>query len=283
MKRTIVFLATLACVIATTSHAVAQLLVDKNGFGPTRLVQKGSAPQAYEPIRESARLKQIEYRSGDLRLKGWLASPSKSNNLPVAIVYLHGGFSMSEQDMGDAQPFLDAGYSVLFPALRAENGNPGLFELMRGEVSDALAAADWISQSGGASRRKVVIFGHSIGGGTAELTTLQPSDSVLLSGSVGALYPAHIFQAWDFVPFDRADEQEIKSRTFLENVERMKRRHVAYVGDADFGARLFSSYRAFFEQTKAPVSVHLVPGDHHESVRPAILAFLEEIPKDVSK
>lgn len=283
MKRRIVFLAALACVFATISDAMPQVLLDKSGFGPTRLMQKGPAPQRYEAIHERARLKEIEYRSGDLRLKGWLASPSKSNNLPVAIVYLHGGFSMSEQDMGDAQPFLDAGYPVLFPALRAENGNPGHFELMRGEVSDALAAADWLAQSGGVSRRKVVIFGHSIGGGTAELTTLHPSDSVLLSGSVGALYPSQTFQEWDFVPFDPADGIEVKSRTFLDNVARMKRRHVAYIGKSDSGAGLFPSYRAFFEQAKAPVSVHLVPGDHHESVKPAILAFLQEIPKEVSK
>lgn len=279
MKRRTVFLAALACLFVTIGDALPQVLLDKSGFAPTRLIRQGPAPQTYREIRERPQRKKIEYPSGELRLAGWLASPSKPNDSPVAVVYLHGGYSLSEQDMRDAQPFLDAGYPVLFPALRGENGNPGHFELMRGEVSDAMAAAAWLSQSGGAARPNVVVFGHSIGGGTAELTTLQPSDVVLLSGSSGGLFLPQALQQWEEVPFDRADEEEVMSRTFMTHVHRMKRRHVAYMGESDSGADLLPKFRAYFEQINAPVSAHLVPGDHHSSLKPAIQAFLQEIPK----
>lgn len=283
MKRLTLVFALLTCLLAPLSNTSAQVLPDKNGFAPTRLTHKGPAPQPYEAIPERALRQKIEYPSGDLRLAGWLASPKKPNGSAIAVVYLHGGFSLSEEDMNDAQPFLDAGYPVLFPALRAENGNPGHFELMRGEVDDALAAATWLARSDGGSRPKVVIFGHSIGGGTAELTALQASDAVLLSGSVGALYPPQIFSQFGELPFDRQDKAEVASRIFLANVTRMKRRHLAYMGKADAGASMLPNYRALFEQAKAPVTVQLVPGDHHGSVRPAIQAFLQEMAKEASQ
>lgn len=243
----------------------------------TRLTRRGPAPQPYDEIRENARLRKIEYQSDNLRLKAWLATPRNPNKLPIAVVFLHGGFSLGEEDMADAQSFLDAGYPVLFPALRAENGNPGDFELMRGEVADALAAANWLARHNGGSRSKIVVFGHSVGGGVAELISLRESDSIILSGSVGALYPPDVFLEWDFVPFDATDAKEVIPRTFISNLGAMKRRHVAYLGEADTGAQHLAQYRALATRAKAPLTVHSVPGDHHSSVRPAILAFLKEI------
>ena len=120
MKRRTLLLATLACLLAPLSAALPQVALDKSGFAPTRLTHKGPSPQPYQAIPERAGRQKIEYPSGDLRLAGWLASPKKPNDQRIAVLYLHGGFSLSEEDMADAQPFLDAGYPVLFPALRAD-------------------------------------------------------------------------------------------------------------------------------------------------------------------
>jgi hypothetical protein len=154
---------------------------------------------------------------------------------------------------------------------------------MRGEVADALAAADWLARQSGGSRSKIVVFGHSVGGGTAELTSLRESNSIILSGSVGALYPPQVFRQWRIAPFDPTDVKEVAPRTFISNLAVMKRRHVAYLGEADAGGKFVLQYREIASQAKAPLTVHSVPGDHHSSIQPAARAFLQEIRRQIDK
>src|SRR5207302_486149 len=87
------------------------------------------------------------YRSGDLRLKAWTnRPPAKVRGKLPAVLYLHGGGAFDEDDWTQARPFRDAGFIVLAPMLRGENGLPGEFTMFYDEVDDVLAAADYVAK-----------------------------------------------------------------------------------------------------------------------------------------
>jgi acetyl esterase/lipase len=276
MQRSLFFL--ISAFIAASAHA--QIYSIHRAEFKTQLLREGPAPQSYVEERRPALVDAIEYPSGNLKLNEWLAFPSGKEGPFAAVIFLHGGFSFSIADYAQARPFLDAGYAVMFPFLRGENGNPGNFELLYGEFDDALAAAQWLSTQPRIDAAKLAFFGHSVGGALAELTSLWNATPVVLSGSVGSLYPPTVFQSWrDFAPFDVADQQEVALRTFILNLPSMRRRHFAYLGNQEPQAKFLPEYRELAAKHAAPLSVTVVPGDHETSVKPAIDAFLGELKK----
>jgi acetyl esterase/lipase len=264
--------------LAATSATQAQEHESTRGSFRTKLLREGPSPQAHGQVTPPGRTIDIEFPSGTLRLKGWLAFPAEAREPLSAIVYLHGGFAFGMDDYEQAQPFLDAGYAVMFPFLRGENGNPGNFEMLFGEVDDALAAARWLRKQPRIDPMRVAIFGHSMGGAAAELTSLSDEGPIFLSGSVGALYPSQAFQSWrEIAPFDVSRPGEVAARAFVLNLAAMKRQHLAYLGSEEPQARSIRSYREEANQRSAPLSISIVPGDHASAVAPAIRAFIAEL------
>jgi hypothetical protein len=62
---------------------------------------------------------------------------TKSEPSPTSQATPVDGTSLGNGDLHDVQPFIDAGWTVLAPTYRGENGNPGTIELWLGEVQDA--------------------------------------------------------------------------------------------------------------------------------------------------
>ncbi len=157
---------------------------------------------------------EVEYRSGELALSGWLSELPADGSSRPAVVYLHGGWSFSEVDWTDATPFIDAGYVLFMPRLRGENGNPGHYSGFWGEVDDAVAAGDHVAALPGVDRDRVFVVGHSVGGILATLTAMVPSPyrgAVSLSGvSDMRLFIASFGPA--IAPFDFVDETEFRLR-----------------------------------------------------------------------
>jgi acetyl esterase/lipase len=278
----------IACLLALVLAAVfvakgliltqqAQNYAQERQAYKTQLRRAGPSPQRYEKLALPANATAITYPSGDLQLKAWLVNPKGRAEPLATVIYLHGGFAFDLGDYEAALPFVDAGYAVMYPFLRGENGNPGNFELMYGEVDDALAAARWLIARG---TTRIAFFGHSIGGGTAELAALRHDGPLLLSGSAGALYPPEVFRSWgEGVPFDATDRKEARLRTFLPHLSSLKRRHVAYVGSEEPQAPLVPEYREMAARHDTPLSIVIVPGDHQASLAPAVQAFLAELGK----
>src|SRR5207247_4930451 len=94
----------------------------------TKLRVRGPAPQPYKQETLPAGVQEVEYTSGDLKLKGWLSADPGDGKRHPAVVFLHGGFSFDISDWRDAAPFAEAGFILFMPMLRAENGNPGVYE-----------------------------------------------------------------------------------------------------------------------------------------------------------
>ena len=90
--------------------------------------------------------------------------------------------------LNDCLPFLAAGFAVMTPTLRGENGNPGSFELFYGEVDDAEAAVRFLAAQPRIDSKRIYTFGHSVGGGISALLSLRPEIPVRKGGSSGGLY-----------------------------------------------------------------------------------------------
>ncbi len=248
----------------------------------TRLKRRGPSPQGYEPDEvppEGGEV--VRYPSGERQLMAWFAypDPRPEGDCP-AVVFCHGGFAFGAEDWDAAYPFLDAGFAVMMPTWRGENGNPGDFELFYGEVDDARAAIRWLASRSGIDRDRIATFGHSAGGGVSALLSLYDEPAIWVTGSAGGLYAPETFEGWaEIVPFDPGDETECRLRVLAGNQAEMKARHIAYVGEDDDGiAQDLPSFREETERTGAALTIVVIPGtDHYSSLEPALSAFAGDL------
>src|SRR5262249_55756480 len=103
----------------------------------TKLVRKAPSPQQWSPTKPPVEATEIEYPSGDWRLKEWMNGRVDQTRQHPAILWLHGGFAFDFPDDWDVtKPYRDAGFVVLAPTLRGENGQPGSFSYFYDEVDD---------------------------------------------------------------------------------------------------------------------------------------------------
>ncbi|MEZ0229557.1 MAG: alpha/beta hydrolase family protein, partial [Planctomycetota bacterium] len=246
----------------------------------TRLKVKGKSPQEWQDEKPPEGVQAVTYKSGELELKAWFARP-KGDKVP-AVCFFHGGFAFGKEDWDCARPFLDAGFALLCPTVRGENGNPGHFELFYGEIDDARAAIRWLVKQPGIDADRIFTFGHSVGGGISAVLALHDEPKVKLSGSAAGLYPRDTFFGWkEIVPFDPSDEKEAKLRLLSLNLDQMRGRHVAYLGTEDRAMTLgLGALTAKAKKAGAPLEIEKVPGDHGAMLEPAIKKFIERIKKE---
>ena len=245
----------------------------------TELLRKGPAPQEYSNEDPPQGVHAVAYPSGSRFLKAWLALPRRIAAKPVpGIVYLHGGFALGKEDLYDAVGFYKAGFAVMTPMLRAENGNPGHFELMLGEVDDAVAAAQWLATQPFIDPERIYVFGHSIGGGTAALIALRNDSNVRHTGSSGGLYGPDAFERWkDFAPFDTGNTNERRARLLRGNEPWMRTPHHAYIGRDDEMSRTLPSAPSGSAAAGSKLRVEVIDGDHFSSLPEAIERYIRLI------
>ena len=282
-----VFLLIMCCVFAAVGCSassnkdakhVSTYLESRKSYS-TVLKTRGPAPQDWHSEKTPAGVTEASYQSGNLSLKCWLAVPKNPppGKLP-AVVYFHGGFAFGMSELEDCRPFLDAGFAVMTPTLRGENGNPGSFELMYGEVDDAEAAVRWLASHPSIDSKRIYTFGHSVGGGISALLSLRADVPIRRGGSSGGLYSKDVFSGWkEFVPFDLSLEKEKNLRLLVGNIGFMQREHIAYIGRMDGLARVVPEAESEARRSSAPLTIKLVEGDHFSSLAPAISAFVETL------
>jgi acetyl esterase/lipase len=241
----------------------------------TTLVKKGPAPAKgkEEPLPNG--VVSVRYQSDGRSLKAWLFVPKLAENEKrPALVYLHGWFAFGVDNFATCKPFTDAGFVVLCPAYRGENGNPGDYQMFLGEADDAAAAVRWLASKKYVDRKKIYVFGHSAGGVVSSLLSLYDDLPVVHTGSAGGLYGADLFDVVSgLVPFDRTNVQERQMRLLVGNIRWMKRPHFAFTGRQD---TLMQDGVATREAADAHAPLHVieVPGDHGSSLNAAIHAYL---------
>ena len=249
----------------------------------THLTRVGPSPQAADNDPPPPGVREVSYRSGNLDLKALLwVSDVPSSARRSALVYLHGGFALGGGDILDCQPFVASGFVVMTPSYRGENGNAGNFEMYLGEVDDAVAAIQWLRGQPEVDPERIYVFGHSAGGVLSALLSLRKDVPIRYSGSAGGLYGPDVFDLMtDMVPFNLADPAERQIRVLPGNTASMRRKHYAYIGQADSpvkpGVRMAQRNLA---ETRGLLEITFVPGDHFKSLPTAMREFLEVVRKN---
>ncbi len=244
----------------------------------TRLVRRGPAPQEWWEESPPARVREVTYESGDLELKAWIQFPSSPARRHPALVYFHGGFSFSASDLGHCRQFHKAGFVVMCPMLRGENGNPGSFEMFYGEIDDAKAAVHWLAQQPFVDTGQIYTFGHGPGGAISALLSLLDDVPARHGGSAGGLYGSAAFDRWKhFVPFNRGDPMERQMRSLIGNIRYMRRPHYAYIGRGDMLQRNLPAARREIAACANQLVIVKLDGDQLTSLRPALYNYLRLI------
>lgn len=250
----------------------------RGGF-QTQLHTRSPAPQDYSHEIPPPGVEEVQYPSDGRQLMAWVATPDGPGPHP-ALLYCHGGFAFGGSDLEVCRPFLDAGYVVMTPTWRGENGNPGDFELFFGEVDDARAAAQWLAERPDVDADRIYAFGHSAGGGITAVLSLLDDVPVQITASSGGIYDHSTFIGWsDITPFENTPEERSR-RLLVGNTVHLQRPHFAYVGIHDSGMYPVAA-EAAKEANEAGMSnlfeIEPMDGDHFTSLEPSLERFLTEI------
>jgi len=245
--------------------------------GGPHLLKHGPSPQPPQELPATPDGAQtITYSSDGLSLKAWTARPPGNNTVP-GVVFLHGGFSLGSDDWPSAQKFLDAGFAVMEPALRGEDGNPGEFEGFYGEVDDAIAAADTLAKTPGVDGKRIYICGHSAGG-TLTMLAVELSDRFAAAVSMAGNPLTHSirYNNQDVTPFAAHNADDARARQPMQFAASVKCPLTLVVGDKDMAlAAGNQAMEAISKQAGKKVQLLKVPGDHFTSLDPAIDKAIE--------
>jgi dienelactone hydrolase len=247
---------------------VEDLFSARKGF-VTKLKVRGPAPQPYKNETPPAGVKEVEYPSGDLKLKGWLSEDAGDAKKRPAVVFLHGGWSFAPVCWSDAEPFQKAGFVLFMPRLRAENGNPGIHESFLGEVDDAIAAGEFVKSLPNVDPENLFVAGHSIGGVLTCLATMLPSPY-----KAAAALDGHVaMESWvgyfpDQTPYDTDAAEEIRVRNPMAFASSIRCPLRLYVGDDAMGVNM--PFAAKAKKAGRDCELVFVGGDHQAMVAPAV-------------
>jgi dienelactone hydrolase len=260
----------------------------------TTLKTKGPSFESAPPLNLSGTgLTPISYTSGDLRLFAALAVPGKTPETPdtptermPAVMLLHSGFVMRQYHLEWAQRFVDAGFVVMMPTVRGENGNPGSYELWFGEVDDVKSATRWLASQPEVDVDRMYLFGHSAGGALATLIALDENMPYRIIATSNGVYASATFGRWFHdepkrIPFDVNDMFERQLRAIVPNAHELARPILIYAGTDDE----WTQKHAAMVKQRAPDRVEIVQvkGDHMASTLGALDDFLKRVMKDAEE
>jgi dipeptidyl aminopeptidase/acylaminoacyl peptidase len=237
----------------------------------TKLVRKGPAPQPWEPARPPAGITEIVYPSGDLRLKAWVNRPADASRKRPAVLFLHGGFAFGAEDWELTEPFREAGFVVLAPMLRAENGQAGAFSLWYDEVDDVLAAAAYLAAQPYVETERLYIAGSSAGG-TLTLLSAMASKRFRAAASFSASPDQALLvkHAKIDLPFDKTDPRELQLRSPLAYAASFKCPVRIYYATQDHFVLTSQRTAELAKERQLDVEAVRMEGDHGSIVLPSI-------------
>ncbi len=140
----------------------------------------------------------LQYDSNGLNIKAKIFYPKKffSKKLP-AIVYSHDGVSgLSPSSSLRCQELANAGFVVMAPSFRGEDGSDGEIEVAKGEVLDVLAAIQYLRAQPQVDANRIALFGTSHG---ALVSLLASATDKKIRALVFAYGVANIYSWFDYL------------------------------------------------------------------------------------
>jgi dipeptidyl aminopeptidase/acylaminoacyl peptidase len=250
------------------SGEITDLATARSRF-TTRLLKEGPAPDEYEKLDLADGVQLVTYQSGNLKLKGLLSPGQKGVRRP-AVVYLHGGWALDSEDWETAEPFHEAGFVLFTPMLRAENGNPGVYESFYGEVDDVIAAGRFVAALPGVDPENVFLAGHSVGAVLTVLAAMMPSPYKAAAAMSGDLD----FKNWrrfsdlGIIVFDPRNDEEVRLRNPMEFISSLRCPLILYAEPRRYPGNQRFARRA--QQLGKSCEVVSVPGDHTSMLEPSV-------------
>jgi dipeptidyl aminopeptidase/acylaminoacyl peptidase len=248
----------------------------------TRLIRRGPSPQEYVREIPPPGVRQVLYPSGSLRLAAWITQDLGDGKKHPAVVYLHGGFAFGADDWEDTIPYREAGFVVMTPMLRGENGNPGEHEWWYGEIDDAVAAGRYVAAQPYVDPDRIFVAGHSSGAAEAMLAALMPSP-FKAAASFGGYVDQSTFtddpQWRKLLPYDLTDGREAWLRSPIHYAASLRCPLYAFVGaDDSIAQSRLDEFVRFAQSAEKDCRRIILPGDHHtskpEAIRQSIALFL---------
>lgn len=243
----------------------------------TKLVRRAPAPQEFDAAPTPKGARELEYVSVGRRLRAWISDVPKDGATRPAVLFLHGGFAISAEDWEQSRLYREAGFVVMTPFLRGENGLPGEFSLFFGELDDAIAAGERLRTEPGIDAKRTFVAGHSIGGTLAMLVAMRSDafrGAAPLSGAPDVATWAQ--QQPSIIPFDPTDASEFAIRSPMAWPGSFRCPTRLYFGGAEafFAASTRDLAKRASERGRDVVAVE-TPGDHLGHVDGSIRKSIE--------
>ena len=182
----------------------------------TRLVKNGPSPEVSPPLGTPAAARRVTYPGGpdgSIPLIAWLAHYEPSQKLKPAVLFLHGGNATGDGHWELMKPYREAGFVVLLPSFRGENGQAGNYSGFYDETTDALAAANYLENLPGIDPDRVFLAGHSNGGTLALLSAMTRKFRAAVPISAGVSAWRYFGRYTDEIRFDPENSREFIMRS----------------------------------------------------------------------
>ena len=248
----------------------------------TKLIRRGPSPEPpsavhFSKLKRPPGVELVEFSSGELRLAAWTQSPPAEGSKLPAVLFLHGGWGFDEGDWEHTKAFREAGYIVLAPMLRGENGCPGTFTMFYDEVDDVLAAGEFLAARPYVDPKRVYLAGYSAGGTLAMLAAMA-SDRVRAAAALDGSPDRRAFVRGreEEVPFDSANPDEFRMRS-PRDFPTCFRCPIRLYCSEDVGGFTEETRRLAASAKRAGLDVDMmsVPGDHGTFREPATRLAIE--------
>jgi dipeptidyl aminopeptidase/acylaminoacyl peptidase len=191
----------------------------------SQILRQGPAPTEWDDLVTPNGASEVLYSSGNLKLKAWMSRPADAGK-HQAVLYLHPGFALWSDAWEFTKPLRDAGYVLMMPTLRGENGQHGIFSMYFDEVSDVVSAAAYLRSQPDVDPNHVYVVGYSVGG-TLTLLAAEIYEHFRAAASISGTpdlgpYLKYARGAKENAPFDVTNPKEVRIRSALAYASSLK-------------------------------------------------------------
>jgi uncharacterized protein len=203
----------------------------------------------------------------------WIPNQTTSR----VLLYFHGNSANIGNNLTQAYPYYELGFSILLVDYRSYGKSEGNFPTEKRVYEDAQKAWYYLTKEKGISAKNIIVFGHSLGGAIAiELATRHPEISgLIIEGSFTSLIAmANYRKYYKIFPLKLLLHQRFNS---LEKVKTLTMPILFIHGTGD-EVIPFPMSKQLFQATNSPKQLLLIPeGTHNDIVEIAKETYLKEV------